>query len=78
MSKNLPKIVPPQAMMRLPQAASWSGVSRSELYRAAASGRLILRKLGRSTLVDGESLAALISALPVAKIRPDSSRYPGS
>jgi hypothetical protein len=44
-------------------------MSRSSLYRAAGEGRLILLKCGRSTLVDGASLAALVAALPAANIR---------
>ena len=49
-------------------ACDWSGLSRSGLYRAAAEGKLIFRKAGRTTLVDGASLAALVESLPVAKI----------
>lgn len=52
-------------------AVEWSGMSRSALYRAAGEGRLILRKAGRTTIVDGASLAALVASLPVADlIRP--------
>lgn len=49
-------------------AVAWSGLSRSALYRAAAEGRLTFRKAGRTTIVDGASLAALIASLPVAQI----------
>lgn len=49
-------------------AVAWSGLSRSAIYREAAAGRLVLRKLGRSTIVDGASLAALVNALPVADL----------
>ncbi|MBX6740424.1 MAG: excisionase [Acetobacteraceae bacterium] len=50
-------------------AVEWSGLSRTGLYRAAAEGRLIMRKAGRTTIVDGPSLAALVASLPVANIR---------
>lgn len=49
-------------------AAEWSGMSRSALYRAAGEGRLTLRKAGRTTIVDGASLAALVDGLPFARI----------
>ena len=49
-------------------AVEWSGLSRSALYRAAAEGRLLLRKAGRTTIVDGPSLAALVASLPTANI----------
>jgi hypothetical protein len=49
-------------------ACSWSGMSRSAIYREAAAGRLILRKLGRSTLVDAASLAELLNSLPRAEL----------
>lgn len=49
-------------------AVEWSGLSRSALYRAAADGRLVLRKFGRTTIVDGASLAALLGSLPPAQI----------
>lgn len=52
----------------LKDAVNWSGLSRSSLYRAAAEGKLVMRKCGRSTIVDGASLAALIGSLPVAVI----------
>ncbi len=49
-------------------AVAWSGLSRSALYREAGAGRLIFRKVGRTTIVDGASLAALVASLPVASI----------
>jgi hypothetical protein len=52
-------------------AVEWSGLSRSAIYRAAGEGRLTLRKAGRTTIVDGASLAALVASLPVADlVRP--------
>lgn len=49
-------------------AVLWSGLSRSALYRYAAEGLLTFRKAGRTTIVDGESLAALVASLPTAQI----------
>ena len=44
-------------------------VSRSWLYRAAAEGKITLRKLGAITLVDLDSLRAVLADLPEAQIR---------
>lgn len=51
----------------IPGAVQWSGISRSALYRFASEGRLIIRKAGRSSVVDGASLAALVASLPTAE-----------
>lgn len=59
MRENLPLNIP------LPQAPLIFGLSRSSLYRAAADGKITLRKLGRSTLVDTASVLAFIDAMPV-------------
>jgi hypothetical protein len=66
-TSSLPKLQPPAAMLRIPRAADWSGLSRSRLYREWKDGRLIFRKIGRATLVDGASLCALVQSLPAAK-----------
>jgi hypothetical protein len=55
--------------VRLPEASRISGFSRSELYRRAARGEIILLKCGKSTLVDVPSLRAAVAALPRASIR---------
>jgi hypothetical protein len=57
-----------RAGFTIPGAVAWSGLSRSALYRYAAEGRLIFRKAGRTTIVDGASLADLIANLPTAQI----------
>jgi hypothetical protein len=49
-------------------AVGWSGLSRSALYRYASEGKLTIRKAGRTSIVDGGSLAALINSLPVAPL----------
>lgn len=54
-------------------AVAWSGISRSGLYRAAACRKLLMRKCGRTTIVDGPSLAALVASLPQAEIRAPRS-----
>ena len=44
----------------LNDAARITGLSRSTLYRHAAAGRLRLVKVGGRTLVDADSLRALV------------------
>ena len=56
--------------VRLPEATRISGLSRSEIYRRAGRGEIILLKCGKSTLVDMASLRATLAALPRASIRP--------
>jgi len=49
------------------RAAATFGVSRSSIYRAAAAGHIRLTKIGRSTLVDTESVLAWLNGLPPVK-----------
>jgi hypothetical protein len=56
--------------VRLPEATRISGLSRSEIYRRAGRGEIILLKCGKSTLVEMTSLRATLAALPRASIRP--------
>ena len=63
-----PEILQPLAMP-LARAAAWSGLSRSTIYRMAAQGRVRLVKAGRSTLVDADSLRAVVAGLPPATVR---------
>jgi hypothetical protein len=60
---------PDPLTVRIPEATRISGFSRSELYRRAARGEIILLKCGKSTLVEMTSLRAAVSALPRAAIR---------
>jgi hypothetical protein len=60
--------------MRSSQAIVWSGISRSTLYRYAGEGKLRMIKAGRTTLVDMESLRALLASLPAAEIRPSPKK----
>ncbi|KAA2211446.1 MerR family transcriptional regulator [Teichococcus oryzae] len=64
--KRFPGSQPPCGGFTIKGACEWSGLSRTALYRAASSGQLLLRKAGRTTIVDGASLAALIEGLPFA------------
>lgn len=55
----------------LQKAVTVSGLSRSAIYRAAASGDIKLLKLGRSTLVDVASVRAYLDRLP--RLMPKSA-----
>jgi DNA-binding transcriptional regulator YdaS (Cro superfamily) len=46
-----------------------SGLSRSQIYRDLAAGKLLAIKNGTSTLVLTESLKQLLASLPPAKFR---------
>jgi hypothetical protein len=64
---------PDPLTVRIPEATRISGFSRSELYRRAGRGEIIMLKCGKSTLVDMASLRAAVSALPRAPIRAAGS-----
>jgi excisionase family DNA binding protein len=51
------------------EAVRISGVSQSELYRRLARNEVHALKLGRSTLINMESLRAFIAKLPAASFR---------
>jgi len=55
-------------LLRLTDAATYSGLSRSELYRLAGAGKIDFVKSGASTLAVTESLDAHLDSLPKAKI----------
>jgi hypothetical protein len=55
-------------LIRIPEALARSGYSRSTFYRKVAEGRIILKKCGKSSLVDLASLDADIDALPEAAV----------
>lgn len=52
------------ALIALAAAPPILGLSRRQLYRAAASGHLQMVKIGRSTAIVGESASAYIASLP--------------
>ncbi len=60
---------PQPLAQRIAEASSASGLSRSGIYRAAAEGRIVLLKHGRTTLVEMASLRAFLAGLPRAAIQ---------
>ncbi len=53
----------------LAKAIAVSGISRSQMYRELAAGRIRALKSGRSLLIDMDSLRAHIASLPAASFR---------
>jgi excisionase family DNA binding protein len=50
--------------MRVPNACSALGISKSALYREIAAGRLQAKKAGSITLIPIEALSAWLANLP--------------
>jgi hypothetical protein len=61
--------LPAPIAVRIPEACRLSGWSRSELYRRAGRGEVVIVKSGRSSLVLFHSLRAAIETLPRAVIK---------
>lgn len=51
-------------LLTIKLAIKQTGLSRSTLYRWLTDGKIVAKKLGRSTLISADSLDAAISALP--------------
>lgn len=48
----------------IPKACAWSGLGRTRMYELASAGEIVIRKAGRRSLVDLESLAAFLESRP--------------
>lgn len=68
---NTPEMVP------LPRAPGIFGLSRSNLYRLAADGKVRMVKIASRTLVDASSVRAFLATLPTAQPRRDPRRAGG-
>jgi len=67
--------------IRIPEAVRISGLSRSEIYRRAGLGQIVLLKCGRSTLVDVPSLRMVVASLPRVTVRAsemENTSMPGA
>lgn len=69
---SLPPIGIAPEMGRVKVAQTTFGVSRAWIYRAALDHPNLLKKLGRSTLVDFRVLRGILATLPTAKLRCSS------
>jgi hypothetical protein len=58
----------PPRFMSIPAWCLYSGMSRTGVYRAAARGDIILRKLGTRTLVDVAASLSFLQNLPKAPV----------
>ena len=54
----------------IPEAVTFSGMSRSAVYRELANGNLRAVKSGSRTLVLVESIRSHLASLPTATFRP--------
>jgi hypothetical protein len=52
----------------LPEFCAWAKVSRSTAFEEIAKGRLIVRRVGRKSLVTIESARAWLNALPTTRV----------
>ncbi|MCB5945928.1 helix-turn-helix domain-containing protein, partial [Acidocella sp. KAb 2-4] len=58
----------------IPNAVAFSGLSRSEVYRLLAAGKLRAVKSNKRTLIRMDSLRAYLDSLPAATFRaPDAA-----
>ena len=55
--------------IRMADATAILGASKSTIYKLAAEGQLRLIKLGRTTLIDGNSARSLLKQLPQVELR---------
>lgn len=65
---------PVPEMIPLPRAPGVFGLSRSNLYRLAADGRIRMVKVASRTLVDAASVRAFLATLPEVQPRRDPHR----
>jgi excisionase family DNA binding protein len=56
------------------EAARLLGISVPTLYRMLGRGEITAVKLGRATIITDDELARVLSAAPVATIRPPAAR----
>ena len=61
-------------MVPLPCAPAVFGLSRSALYRLAASGEVRMVKIASRTLVDAASVRKYLATLPRVQLRQDPHR----
>ncbi len=64
----------PPRFLRIPEAMSYSGKSRTTLYLMLSRGEIVARKDGKNLLIDRESLDRYLDLLPRAEIRIASAQ----
>jgi hypothetical protein len=58
---------------RIPEASSYSGLSRSSLYKLAITHRGLFKKHGSATIVDFRVLDRILEAAPAAELPSDAA-----
>ncbi len=59
-----PRGLPPQIAYSIGEVSDLTGVGRTTVFAEIKAGRLLVRKLGRRTLILDEDLRAWLAALP--------------
>ena len=54
------------AMLQIPDAAKYSGLSRTRVYELISTGALDARKMGKRTIISRASIDAFLADLPKA------------
>ena len=52
------------AMLQIPDAAKYSGLSRTRVYELISTGALDARKMGKRTIISRASIDAFLADLP--------------
>lgn len=73
-TQTTPEILP--RFLRMEQAVSYAGLSRSTLYREMAAGRIAAKKIRGCLLLDRSSLDCFLDEAPDAEIRCSPSPVP--
>jgi excisionase family DNA binding protein len=63
---------------RVPDAAREFGLSRSALYVLLAEGKILARKVGKRTLIEGASVRDFLGNQPFASFRPPPGSNAGA
>jgi excisionase family DNA binding protein len=56
-------------LLTIRQACTEYGLSRSSLYREVDAGRLMMRKIGKSSRIARDDLDVWLAALPIANVK---------
>lgn len=55
--------------MGVGEFCAWASISKGHFYREVNAGRLVMRKMGRKSVVTMDDAKSWLAALPVAAIR---------
>ncbi|WP_416356331.1 DNA-binding protein [Aureimonas phyllosphaerae] len=69
MSHTLSRPSQDRGALSVDEFCAWAGISRSRFYREVNDGRIVIRKIGRKSVVTTPDAQAWLAALPVANLR---------